>query len=424
MAVNQTEQRLRAIEKEFGDLALTKCKSMSQKQLTQECNRLIDEHHNLENRLKALDYAGSGDSAEFFAANSGARTKAATGVRARNVSPLDLPASEIQNMYEAAKRKMPYRAEITTKGFNVGGSSGAPPGVKTAGAPISEGAQWPSGLFPPVLQEALTQDLRFEPDRMADHIPTIEIDAPSIEYLIHTGNTNAAAVVQELGVKPDLGMQLTTATAVPVKLAALASVSTEALQDFSYFASWVPRELSRAIINKETGSLVAGMGSPDMTGFIATSGVLSRAYNSQDTTGLDTLIRACNDIRVGPAFGEASLIGLHPTTWDWLKRSKTSTSAFVLNVMNPGEIGSLDNLFGTKVITNTAIPQGTGIVLDTELAARYFVRSALTIDMNPWGDTEWTTNQISFRAEMRSTLAVLRPKAVCIVTGLYPFSGS
>jgi hypothetical protein len=425
-SMSATEQRMRQIEKEFGDLAMNKCKDLSQKQVTQQCKKLIDEHHALEQKLKALPYASSADSADFNRAHGGMQLKAASGVKSRNVSPLDIPGEELANMFEAAKRKMPYRTQITTKAFNVGGGAGAPPaGTKTTATPIVEGAPWPSGLFPPVLQADLSQDLRFEPDRFADHLPTLEIEAPSVEYLVHTGNTNPAAVVEELGVKPDLGMQLDTQTAVPVKTAALASVSMEALADFDYFSSWVPRELSRAIINKETGSLVMGAGSPDMTGFVATSGVLSRAYNAQhDISGLDTLIQATNDIRVGPAFGEADLIALHPTTWNWLKRTKTTTEAFVLAPMEPGTIGALDNLFGTKVIVNTEIPEGTSIVLDTQLAARYFVRQGLSIDMNPYGDTQWTTNQISFRAEMRSTLAVLRPTAVCIVTGLYPYSGS
>jgi HK97 family phage major capsid protein len=343
------------------------------------------------------------------------------GTVARNLSPLDVPESELVNMYEAAKRKMPYRTEISTKAFGDGSLTNVH--TKTTSAPITEGAQWPSGLFPPVLQPELTQDLRFEFDRMADHIPTITLDAPSIEYLIQTGNTNPAAVVAELGVKPDIGIQLDTATAVPVKIAGLARVSMEALQDFEYFRGWVPTALSRSVINIETQQLVLGTGAsggyPGMTGLVNTSGVLTRAYNgSTDVSGLDTLIQACNDIRVGPAFASASLIGLHPSTWDYLKRTKTTTDAFVLAVMDPGSIGSLDNLFGVKVITNTFIPEGTGVVLDTSLAAKYFVRQALTIDMNPWGDTEWTTNQISFRAEMRSVLAVLRPPAVCIVTGL------
>ena len=56
-------------------------------------------------------------------------------------------------------------------------------------------------------------------------------------------------------------------------------------------------------------------------------------------------------------------------------------------------------------------------------AARYFVRQGLTLDTNIYGDTEWTTNTISFRAEMRSTLAILRANAINLVYGLGPSEG-
>ena len=309
---------------------------------------------------------------------------------------------------------MPYRAEIQTKGSF---SDGSNVGLKAAGTPIVEGLYASGGLFPPVNIPGLTQELPYEYERIADHLPTITIDAPSIEYLVHTGNTNPAAVVAELGVKPDLGMQLSAQTAVPIKLAALASVSMEALRDFDYFSSWVPRELSRAIIDVESQQLVSGTGvsgaHPGMTGFIATSNVLTRSFNaSTDETGLDTLIAACNDIRVGASFGKADNIFLHPTTWDNLRRTKTTTNAFTLGIMDPNSIADLANLFGVPITTSTTIPIGQAVVLDSTLACKYFVRQGFTLDVNYWGDTEWTTNSISFRAEMRACLAVMRPTAV------------
>jgi HK97 family phage major capsid protein len=264
---------------------------------------------------------------------------------------------------------------------------------------------------------------------MADHIPTIQSDAPSWEYIVQSGNTNEAAVVDELGVIADIGIQTSTATAVPVKIAGLASISTEALSDFSYFADWVPRVLSNSLINTETQQLVLGTGAsgayPGMTGFTNVSGVLNRWFSpgQGDISGLDTLMRAVTDIRVDSAvYGEVDLIAMHPATWDGLRRTKTTTDAFVLGVLDPSQIGALDSFplapNNPRVITNTFIPQGTAVCLDTNLAARYYLRQALTIEVNRWGDTEWSTSSVSFRAEMRSTLAVLRPHAVNIVYGL------
>lgn len=368
-----------------------------------------------ETHMKAMRYASGASPAEHRGETFGGSMKA-KGVRQKNLSPMDLPQKEIVNMFEAARRKMPYRVEM--KAFTDAA------GFKTSGSPIAEGAPYPSGLLPHVIQPELTLEKRYEPDRMADHIPTIQSDAPSWEYLVQSGNTNPAAVVTELGTIADIGIQMTTQTAVPVKIAALASVSTEALSDFSYFADWVPRVLSNAMINTETQQLVLGTGAsgeyPGMTGFTNVSGVLSRGYNpTTDTSGIDTLMQAVTDIRVDTAvYGEADLIALHPATWDNLRRTKTTTDAFVLSIMDPAAIGNLDNLFGIPVITNTFIPEGVGVVLDTNLAARYYLRQALTVEVNPWGDTEWQTSSVSFRAELRATLAVLRPHAVNIVTGL------
>jgi hypothetical protein len=90
--MSATEQRMRQIEKQFGDLAMNKCKDMSQKQITEQCQRLIDEHHALEQKLKALPYASGADSAEFNRAHGGMHLKASSGVKSRNVSPLVIPA--------------------------------------------------------------------------------------------------------------------------------------------------------------------------------------------------------------------------------------------------------------------------------------------------------------------------------------------
>ena len=65
----------------------------------------------------------------------------------------------------------------------------------------------------------------------------------------------------ELGTKPDLGTELTTITTSFTKIAALASFSMEALQDFDYFQQIVPHELFAAIINAETDEVVNGSGS-------------------------------------------------------------------------------------------------------------------------------------------------------------------
>jgi hypothetical protein len=157
-----------------------------------------------------------------------AETKAVT---AKTVSPLQVPVSEYRGLFEAVNKKLPtYR--IDTKGA------------------FAESA-FTSGNLPPELMPHLSLDLPYEPDRAFEHFKQLTApEARAVEYVQHTGNTNPAAAVAELGTKPDLGMELTTVTTPFVKIAALASVSTEALQDFSAFMQWVPLELQPGITTR------------------------------------------------------------------------------------------------------------------------------------------------------------------------------
>jgi Phage capsid family len=91
--------------------------------------------------------------------------------------------------------------------------------------------------------------------------------------------------------------------------------------------------------------------------------------------------------------------------------------------MDPSVIGELDNIWGRHVLETTWCPEGTAVVMDSNLAARWYLRQSMDVQSNPWGDTEWQTNTVSFRAEERATLAIRYPQAISIVVGLPSDSG-
>jgi hypothetical protein len=345
-----------------------------------------DQFNKLRNGGNALGYDG-GD----------AQTKAVT----KTVSPLQVPVSEYRGLYEAVTRKLPSYRIDTKAAFAESGFT--------------------SGTLPPILMPQLSLDLPYEPDRAFSHFRQLSApEAASVEYIQHTSNTNPAAAVAELGTKPDLGMVLTTVTTPYVKIAALASVSMEALSDFGKFMSWVPQELQRAVIDAETNEVVNGSGSsPHMRGILNTSGVLTRAIGAD--TPIDALRKGINDIRVGSSFAKADLILTHPTTWADLTLQMSTTGQYLLNPDDPAALGDLDNVFGCKVITNAYVPAGTAIVLDSNWVYAW-TRHSLTIDINQYGSdgstNYWTQNAVSFRCEERVAIGVARPTAVNLVTGL------
>lgn len=320
-----------------------------------------------------------------------------------------IPEVEWRGLYEAAVRKnQTYRidtrhiADVTTK------------------APFAESG-FTSGSLPPTLLPSLTLDLPYEQnDAFASFKQMPAPDSRAVEYIQHTGNAAAASAVSELGVKPDLGLQLTTVTTPYVKIGATASASMEALNDFGTFMTWIPGELQRAIIDARTNEVLNGSGSsPHMLGILNTSGTLTRSVGSD--TPLDAIRKAANDIRVGSSFAEASLVLTHPTTWQDLTLVKSTTGNYVLDPDNPNRLGDLHSIFGMRVVTNTYCPAGTAIVCDPNWIYAW-TRMGLTIDMNSLGSDAstnyWTQNATSFRAEGRWAIGVARPTAVNIVTGL------
>lgn len=105
-------------------------------------------------------------------------------------------------------------------------------------------------------------------------------------------------------------------------------------------------------------------------------------------------------------------------TWDVVRRIENTLGSYLLNQNDPNALGGLDNIFGTRVVVNTHVPEGTAIVMDTTKAVLAWTRLGLELMSNQFGDSEWGTNAWSFRAEERIAIGVQRPTAICVVTGL------
>ena len=162
------------------------------------------------------------------------------------------------------------------------------------------------------------------------------------------------------------------------------------------------------------------------TRLLATSGTLS-----QDATGLtfaDALSLAYVKIRTGSAYSEPDLVITSPATAAAALRSKSTTGAYIFDVVRgPGALNQQNefDVFGVRTVTSTQCPDGTAIVMSPQGGAAVgWIRMGLELMYNPYGGTTdagadlWRTNQYSWRAEERISLSVPRPSAICIVTNL------
>jgi len=350
------------------------------------------------------------------------------GAKWRPGSPLD-GSADVAAMWKAAfdagRAGQGFRFEIQAKGT---------PGfaeqirVKTNGSPVADGVgsgsmggpPWntqPTGI-PPVMEPGLTLILPLEPDDVFSHLSGLALDVPAIEFMAHTGDTNTAspAVVAELGTMEDVGQTWAPTLITPTKIASQGSLSIEAMQDVKFLQSFVPSELSRLQVNKRSDYVINGGtedGPSGFTGILAISGTLTRDVGSD--TPLDAIQKSFNDLRTGTAFATADLVLMNPTSWNSVKRQKSTIGTYLLDP-NPAT-GVVDSLWGTKVVVNTWVPAGTAIVLDTNKSLVAWQRSSLVIETNMYGDG-WDNGYWQYRAWERIGLGVRWAAAINIVTGL------
>jgi HK97 family phage major capsid protein len=339
--------------------------------------------------------------------------------------PLHVSDEQVKSLFEAAKAGAPYKVQLGQKDF------ASSLREKTAGAPLTEGGlnnQLPAIQVP---GQYGAYGKPYEPFRLLSAIPTVAMTGPSAAYLQHTTNTNEATRVAEGAAKPSLGPTVEELFVKPMKIAATVEASMEILQDHEAFASWLPVELQRSVVNSESLYLIqanasGGPTASEFNGLLGTSGTL--AQDATDLTFADALSLAYVKIRTGSAFSEPDLVITSPATAAAALRSKSTTGAYIFDVVRgPAALNQQNefDVFGVRTVTSTQCPDGTAIVMSIQGGAAVgWIRMGLELMYNPYGGTTdagtdlWRTNQYSWRAEERVSLSVPRPSAICVVTNL------
>jgi hypothetical protein len=280
---------------------------------------------------------------------------------------MDISREQITSLFEAAHANAKgYKVQIGRKDFASTLRS------KTAGAPLTESGlnnQLPAIQVPGNYGQ---YGKPYEPFRLLANIPTVAMTGPQAAYLTWISNTNNAARVAEGGEKPSLGPVIDEDFVKPMKLAATVEASMEILQDHEQFAQWLPTGLQQNLVNAESLQLIQANASggptvPEFNGLLATSGTLA-----QDATGLsfaDALSMAYVKIRTGAAICEPHLVLTSPDTAAAALRSKTSTGAYIFDLMRgPGALDQQNefDVFGVPVRTSTQCPDGTAIVMSRQ----------------------------------------------------------
>ena len=268
-----------------------------------------------------------------------------------------------------------------------------------------------------VAREQVIEDFKFDPARKV-HIRTLipngSTDAQTVRFPKETSYTdNAAATAQgsALG-KSDFDI---TATSVNMeKIGTIMKLTDEMLQDTAGLSSYLAARVPNKVLSIEDTEILNGDGSSpnldglftDGTAFTTSSGGLF--YQSVESANeYDVVVVALNQLSL--LNYQADTILLNPTDLHKIVLLKSNDNEYLRQQIYTG---IQPTILGIPVTVNTAVPNGKFLVMDSRAATQYWIRENLGIEFSREDGTNFQSNFVTVRAQLRAGLTNYAPNAI------------
>ena len=315
--------------------------------------------------------------------------------------------------YAGRENGVPERSKFSTdpisvKGLFVGGNATS------------------AGAFVTPEHSGIIEMLGRRPLTIRDFISVRRTASDTIDYVVQTAHTNAAAPVAEAtssaaptapgtagalvqaaggGYKPEGAWAFQRKTATVKTIAEWVPATKRALADAAQLEGLINDELRKDIAETEENQILTGNGSGEnLTGILATSGIQTQAF---DTDIFVSTRKALTKARVvGRVVPNA--IALNPTDVEKVDLARESgTGRFFSG--GPFSMGPR-TLWGTPILETEGVAAGTALVGDFSKAVLWD-REQTTVSITDSHDDFFIRNLVAILAEERIAFGVTRPTA-------------
>ena len=291
---------------------------------------------------------------------------------------------------------------------------------------LSESAGSGGKLVVPQYEPGILPTL-FQRLSVADLMASGTTDSNTINYMIESTVTNAAAAVAEGASKPESTLVFDMTTETVKKIATFLPVTEEMLEDVAGIQSYINARLSLFVKIQEENSLLNGAGGNDLTGLISRIPANNKGLRSSaaSATDADHIFRAIS--RVRESFLEPDGMIVHPNDWEGMVAAKDTTGNYLgggpwvgqpngagLSAASQSPLGSPATLWGLRVVVTTAAAEAKPIIGAFATGAQVYRKGGLSVDASNSHSTFFQENKVAIRAEERLALAVYRPSAFAI----------
>ncbi len=249
---------------------------------------------------------------------------------------------------------------------------------------------------------------------LLDLIPITTTDQSAIVYMEETTFTNNAAERTEgANNAGEAALALTQRTSNVREIAVWIPVTREQMDDVRYIQSYVNNRLTFMIRQRLNTQVATGNGvAPNLAGLIGLAGVQTQALGADPV--LDCLYKGKVLVEtIGAA--TPSAYALNPLDYQDIRLTRTVDGVYILG--SPSESGP-QRLWGLPVVTNSAIPENTGLVGDWSNFIEMPVKQGIVFEYTDSHASLFIQRTLAIMASIRVALPVYRPAAFCQCTGI------
>ena len=242
-----------------------------------------------------------------------------------------------------------------------------------------------------------------------DFVPAGTTTSNSIEYTREASFTNNAAETAEGGAKPesDLGFELITA---PVRtIPHWLKVTRQVMDDAPALRSYIDNRLRYGCRLRLEQQIVNGNGTGQNLSGVATDGT---AVNFTGVTAIENYFDAARRLKTNVMTADymPDFFWINPQDKEALDLIKRGTADAAYVGSNTAD-GSPARLWGLPVIESNSVPVGT-MICGSRDAMMLWMRQGVEVAMSESDGSNFTTNLITIRAEMRAAFSTFRADAL------------
>lgn len=312
--------------------------------------------------------------------------------------------------------------------------------------------QWVPGIL----------ELRWYENVVASLMPSFPVDAPLVSFVRETAWNNASGATWEGGQFPTSTNQIERYTEQVGKVTNISRVTDEEIQDSQYFWALVQKRTTMGVTRQEEVQLLAGAGMPGVNGLLNRTSEFTQAQTvaavsnlqvpSQSNPGVgatsqtitsvtpgrqivgegsaypsgtqivEGILAALTDIRINHFF-EPTAVVMNPLDWFVIRTMTDANGQYMAGSMFGYDYGNRHderpdiqatdvglNLWGKRVVSTPAIPQGYILVGDFTDGTAVLRRGGMRVEIVNTNGFDFELGTWTMRAYTRVGLAVYRPE--------------